>query len=163
MREIKTLLAIDPGPTVSGVIRVTGTLPRPTIIEHATLQNRAVLNLVESADDVVIEMVQTYGSPVGQSTFGTCVWVGAFMREFGWPENAVHLIYRPEVLRTVCLKGNANPAVIRQALIDRYGPDKQTAIGTRKNPGPLLGVDVHQRAALALALAYMMGASLAET
>jgi len=49
----------------------------------------------------------------------------------------------------------AKDANIRQALIDRYGPGKDKAIGQKKTPGPLYGFKSHEWAALAVAVTWM--------
>jgi hypothetical protein len=54
----------------------------------------------------------------------------------------------------LCKSTKANDASIRQALIDRYGPGKERAIGTKKAPGPLYGVKADVWAALALAVTW---------
>ena len=57
-----------------------------------------------------------------------------------------------EVKMNLCHSAKANDADIRQALIDRFGPGKQKAIGLKGSPGPLYGVSKHCWAALALAV-----------
>ncbi|MBV8782506.1 MAG: hypothetical protein JO353_14005, partial [Phycisphaerae bacterium] len=43
---------------------------------------------------------------------------------------------------------------IRQALIDRFGPTKERAIGKKKSPGPLYGMSGDCWSALAVAVTY---------
>ena len=47
-----------------------------------------------------------------------------------------------------------NDAVIRQRLIDLFGPGKDVEIGTKKKPGPLYGLHGDEWAALAVAVTY---------
>ena len=95
---------------------------------------------------VVVEMVASYGMPVGKEVFETCVWIGRFMQVWHDPD-AVRLIYRRDVKLHLCGSARAKDGNIRQALIDKLGPQ-----GTKKAPGPTYGVKSHAWAALALAV-----------
>jgi len=91
-------------------------------------------------------MVASYGMPVGKEVFETCVWIGRFMQVWHDPD-AVRLIYRRDVKLHLCGSARAKDGNIRQALIDKLGPQ-----GTKKAPGPTYGVKSHAWAALALAV-----------
>jgi hypothetical protein len=100
---------------------------------------------------LAIEMVASYGMPVGREVFETCVWIGRFQES--WrdglrrvPED-VRLIYRRDVKLHLCGNSRAKDANIRQALIDKLGP-----VGTKAAPGPLYGVKSHAWAAVAVAV-----------
>jgi hypothetical protein len=54
----------------------------------------------------------------------------------------------------LCGSSRANDATIRQALLDRYGPGREKAVGTKANPGPLYGIKADLWQALALAVTY---------
>jgi len=87
--------------------------------------------------------------PVGIETFETCYWIGAMCHEYNGKR-----IYRSTVKHHLCGSSKAKDANVRQALIDRFGPGRELAIGTKKNPGPLYGISSHCWAALALAVTY---------
>jgi hypothetical protein len=95
---------------------------------------------------IAIEMVASYGMPVGREVFETCVWIGRFQQAYPSPE-AVKLIYRRDVKLHLCGNSRAKDANIRQALIDKLGP-----VGTKAAPGPLYGVRSHAWAAVAVAV-----------
>lgn len=141
------ILAIDPGTTHSGVVVVTGGL----INFAEVVENREVLTMLPRCHrHVAIEMVASYGMPVGAEVFETCLWIGRFVERCDEPDT-VKLIYRRDVKLHLCGNARAKDANIRQALIDRWG-GKAAAVGTSKRPGPLYGVKTHAWAALAVAV-----------
>ncbi|NII07239.1 hypothetical protein HBF25_12680 [Luteibacter anthropi] len=95
---------------------------------------------------VAIEMIASYGMPVGAEVFETVRWIGRFQQACRDPE-AVRLIYRKDVKMHLCGTPRAKDANIRQALIDKLG-----APGTKKSPGPTYGVKSHAWAALGVAV-----------
>lgn len=84
--------------------------------------------------DIVIEMIASYGMPVGKEVFETCVWIGKFAQASGLKEN---YIYRKDEKINLCHSMKAKDSNIRQALIDRFGP-----VGTKRNPRLVLWVQV---------------------
>lgn len=151
------LMAIDPGPTKSAVILMCDGI----IVDHYKRENDDVVNHVRYIADkfeessIVIEMIASYGRPVGSEVFETCVWIGRFIEA---ANGFVERVYRRDVTQGLC--GNqrgVNDAVVRQRLIDIYseGHGKSIAIGTKKNPGPLYGITADEWQALAVAVFYM--------
>ena len=146
-----SILAVDPGTDQSAWCLYspefgisTGTLPNPEML----------LLLRAKAEDIAapllaVEMIASYGMPVGREVFETCVWIGRFLEAWGKP---YRLVYRREEKLHICSSPKANDATIRQALIDRFGPGREKAIGTKKAPGPLYGVHGDEWAALAVAI-----------
>ena len=65
---------------------------------------------------------------------------------------AVALVYRRDVKLFHCQTVRANDANIRAAIIDRFGPGKEKAIGKKSAPGPLYGIKGDEWSALAVAL-----------
>jgi hypothetical protein len=59
----------------------------------------------------------------------------------------VELIYRKDIKLFLCGTMRAKDANIRQALIDKIGPQ-----GTKAQPGPTYGIKSHSWAALAVAV-----------
>lgn len=89
--------------------------------------------MVGRPEELVIEMIASYGMPVGKEVFETCVWIGRFIQAHS---SKYRLVYRADVKMHLCHSMKANDATIRQALIDRFG-----APGTKKNPGLLYGMN----------------------
>lgn len=95
---------------------------------------------------LAIEMIASYGLAVGREVFETCVWIGRFQQAWRQPSD-VRLVYRRDVKLHLCGSPRAKDANIRQALIDKVGPQ-----GTKKAPGPTYGVRSHAWAALGVAV-----------
>ncbi|RXN88219.1 hypothetical protein C7R54_15615 [Achromobacter aloeverae] len=103
---------------------------------------------------VAIEMIASYGMPVGKEVFETCLWIGRFVQALETPEEA-RLLYRKDVKMHLCGTTKAKDANVRQALLDlfpRTGGGKTPQIGTKKQPGPLYGVSTHAWPALGVAV-----------
>jgi hypothetical protein len=152
------IIAIDPGSEQSAYVRYR----KGYVYLAAKFPNDEVLKLLkEDSSDLggatlAIEMVASYGRPVGAEVFATCVWIGRFSE--AWMHQGRDqpvLVKRLEVRKHMCKTGNpaqAKDPHVRQALIDRFGPGKAKAVGTKKEPGPLYGVKVDMWQALAVAV-----------
>lgn len=150
------ILAIDPGTEKSGwcvfdlgaVIR-SGVAPNPELLTYLQRGHFRI-----NGYRLAIEMVASYGMPVGREVFETVRWIGRFQQAWHSPE-AVELVYRRDVKLYLCGSPRAKDANIRQALLDmfpRTGGGKTPQIGTKAQPGPLYGVSSHAWSALAVAL-----------
>lgn len=155
------LLAIDPGNTHSGwcVIDTTDRMP----IEFGKSINEALLHRIDTYSDmpgnlavdrVVIEMVASYGMPVGAEVFETCVWIGRYMQSYidGYGLTA-ELVKRQPVKLHHCHSTKAKDSNVRQALVDRFAPGQPNhGKGTKSSPGWFYGfaADVWQAYALAV-------------
>ena len=104
------------------------------------------------ADYLAIEGIACYGMPVGRETFDTCIWIGRFTQAFG--AGRTTLVYRSEVKSHLCHSMKAKDPMIRQALLDKFGPGRERAIGTKKKPGPCYGIASHCWSALAVAVTW---------
>lgn len=148
---VKITLAIDPGNEQSAwCVLMDG---RPTSAGKDL--NASVLQLLrmEPMDRLLaVEMIASYGMPVGREVFETCLWIGRFVEAWASRGGEYLLVYRREVKLHLCESVRANDANIRAALIDRFGPGKTAAIGTKKTPGPLYGLKGDEWAALGVAL-----------
>lgn len=152
------ILAIDPGPVESAYVYYDTATRRPTF--WTKQQNDRVGREIEMnygfddhvLDDCVIEMVASYGMPVGAEVFETCVWIGRFMELWvPWHNTEAKRIFRLAVKLHLCGDSRAKDANIRQALIDRFG-GKEKAIGRKASPGPLYGMTGDCWSALAVAI-----------
>lgn len=85
-----------------------------------------------------IEMIASYGMPVGREVFETCLEIGRLMQitETENPSLETMQIYRREIKLHICHSPNANDATIRQALVDRFAPgERNYGKGTKQYPG----------------------------
>jgi hypothetical protein len=147
---LTSILAIDPGNTESGFALIN--MPEFELLEFGKVSNEALLLgvpfLAGKADSFAIEMVASYGMPVGKDVFETCVWVGRFIQA---AETPYHFVYRKDEKLCLCNSLKAKDSNIRQALIDRYAKfDFKNGKGTKKNPDTFYGVskDVWQAIAV---------------
>jgi len=153
---VNNILAIDPGTTQSAWCFFDGV----KVINSGIFENEELLAKLRGWDlsecRVAIEMIASYGMPVGKEVFETCVWIGRFF-EVVDSEAYPALVYRKDVKLHLCQSPRAKDPNVRQALIDRFEPTgggKIPQIGTSKQPGPLYGVSSHIWAALAVAVTY---------
>jgi hypothetical protein len=143
----RNLLALDPGTEQTGCVHFLD----GKVASSAILHNEDVLDLLRhgTCESVACEMIASYGMPVGKEVFETCVWIGRFFQT--WHDRVTpgywDFIYRRDVKLHLCGSARAKDANIRQALLDRLGPQ-----GTKKAPGPTYGVKSHAWAALAVAV-----------
>ena len=138
------ILSIDPGTLESGYV----IFDRANVVVSGVLDNDEMLELVRTAcaDELAIEMVASYGMPVGREVFETCVWIGRFIQAWRAPSKPM-MVYRKDVKLHLCGSQRAKDGNIRQALLDMLGPQ-----GTKRAPGPLYGVKSHAWSALAVAV-----------
>lgn len=139
------VLAIDPGPTKSAwLVYDSG---GPTAARGIT-ENADVLATVRVlvADHLAIEMVESFGMAVGKEVFETVYWVGRFVEAWG---REFTRVYRKEVKLHLCGNCRAKDPNIRQALLDKVGPQ-----GTKREPGPTYGISKDLWSALAVAVTF---------
>lgn len=146
------LLAIDPGNTESAWVAYDTKKSR--LIKWAKVPNDELLSCLArwkrgDAEALAIEMIASYGMPVGREVFDTCVWVGRFAQQWG---GDFRLVYRREVKMHLTGTNSSKDANVRQALIDKFGPGKDVAIGKKATPGPLYGLSGDGWAALGVAV-----------
>ena len=149
------VLAIDPGPVVSGWVLFDSDAQR--VLEAGKEDPTSdVLEFVRRGETpggrswemVACEMIASYGMPVGADVFETCVQIGRLMEV--WESTTgghVVRVKRQKAKLLLCQSSRAKDANVSQALKDRFGE-----VGTAKNPGPLFGVAKHAWAALAVAV-----------
>lgn len=143
---MKTILAIDPGTTESGIlIYSNGRVSECRMLENPELLV-SLRGGIFKAEECAIEMIASYGMAVGKEVFETCVWIGRFQEAAQRSGYIVSLHFRKDIKIHLCGTVKAKDANIRQALIDKHG-----APGTKKAPGPTYGVSGHIWAALAVA------------
>lgn len=160
---MRHLLAIDPGPEQSAWCHYDPDARRP--VDWAKVDNVGLLHLIKgsTANWLAVEAIASYGMAVGADVFTTCIWVGRFVQCWetsAWgPVREPHeLVYRRDVKLHLCGSARAKDANVRQALIDRYGPGKERAIGRKASPGVLYGLTGDCWAALGVAVTVADGA-----
>ena len=154
MNRQDRILAIDPGNTESAYAIVN--LPDFQLLEFGKVDNHRLLQdvpvYVGMADHFAIEMVASYGMPVGKDVFETCVWIGRFVQR---AEKEYHFVYRKDEKVRLCHDSRAKDSNIRQALIDRYAKfDFKNGKGTKKEPDTFYGVSKDVWQAIAVAVTY---------
>jgi hypothetical protein len=146
------ILAIDPGSEESAFALMDGTkLIASNIYDNNNLL--VYLKALREGNHMAIEMIASYGMPVGRSVFETCVWIGRFIE--AWNGMDYSYVYRQDVKRHLCNGSmKAKDSNIRQAIMDKYGSTREIAIGKKKTPGPLYGVSKDMWAAIGVGLTY---------
>ena len=161
IRLSSRILAIDPGTTHSGYVIVEHDGQQIIrVVRKGKIPNEDLLRELPyhvGVDEIVIEMVASYGMAVGREVFETCVWIGRFLQAAGViPEqHEKHLVYRIEEKNNLCHSSKARDSNIIQALVDRFAygePNKGK--GTKKAPGFFYGFGKDAWQAMAVAVTY---------
>jgi len=152
-----TIWALDPGPVRSALVGVSteSWLPEGPVLA----ENARVLAEVEGLrwGLLVIEMVASYGMPVGRTVFETAFWAGRFAQASPIP---TVLVYRKQVVMALCGSARARDSNVIRRLKDLYADHPEAsahgaepAVGVKSDPGPLYGLrrDLWQ----AFAIAYV--------
>jgi len=148
-----TVIGVDPGTDKSAFAEFDG----KEVVSFGLWENEHLLSHpLWQEDHVFVEMIASYGMAVGASVFETCVFIGRCLqvastaRWADWKSPAggnVTRVYRKDIKLHLCNSPRAKDANVRQALIDRIGPQ-----GTKKNQGPTYGIKSHEWAAIAVAV-----------
>lgn len=145
------ILAIDPGPEQSACVLLGENL-RP--LKFGKVDNPSILPVINDwslgANHFVVEMIASYGMPVGAEVFETALWIGRFWQKASTCNyDRLIKVYRKEVKMNLCQSMKAKDSNIRQALIDRFG-----VVGTKKAPGWFYGVSKDVWSAIAVGVTY---------
>lgn len=144
------ILAIDPGNIESAYCVIDSETYKP--VEFNKIENERIALGMRFADYdlLVIEMIASYGMPVGKEVFDTCVWIGQFKEIATMKNKKVEYIYRKDEKMNLCNSMKAKDSNIRQALIDRFG-----VVGTKKEPGWFYGFKKDIWQAYAVGVTYL--------
>lgn len=148
------LLAIDPGSTESAYVAIDPVDCRP--LDFGKIPNQELLQgqLGNHAGPVYIEMIASYGMPVGAEVFDTCVWIGRYVQMHAEVTDQLpELVKRQPVKLHHCHSSKATDATVTQALRDRFAYGQTNyGKGTKNAPGWFYGfaADVWQAYALAV-------------
>jgi hypothetical protein len=153
------ILAIDPGNIESGYVLVDKDTLEP--LEIGKIKNEELMRKLEiltfkSIKHVAIEKIASYGMPVGETTFDTCIWIGKFeLASELYLEITPKYIYRKEEKMNLCHTMKAKDSNIIQALVDRFAPNTPNkGKGTKKEPGWFYGFKKDIWQAYAVAVTY---------
>lgn len=150
------ILAIDPGNIESAYVLVETDGLSICILQADKVPNEEMLSIVRTsfADVMVLEMVASYGMPVGREVFDTCVWIGRFWQVDEYKR--VELIYRKEEKLNLCRNAAAKDTNVMRALIDRFAThDLRSGKGTKKSPDYFYGFRKDMWAAFAVAVTWI--------
>jgi hypothetical protein len=143
MKRVKVVVGIDPGPDEHGIVVLVDNKVRQKVNLRTDSAIDCLVDIhYRHIAVIACEIIESYGMPVGRSTFQTCIRIGEIYREIP----TMRLIPRKDVKMHLCGTVRAKDANVRQALIDIYGPK-----GTSKNRGQTYGFNNHLWAALAVA------------
>lgn len=130
------ILAIDPSNKEhTAYVFIDSNTYKP--VKFGMCNSEAMLNVLDNCfndtelEDVVIEMVASYGLPVGKDVFETCVFIGRMIEHC----KKYAYVYRKDVKLNLCGRTQkVNDPVIRQALINRFANfDFKNGKGSKKN------------------------------
>ena len=115
------ILAIDPGSEQSAFVLYD--IEKKEIYDRRILDNGLLQGYIGDVDfdKLVVEMIASYGMPVGKEVFETCVWIGRFIE---CAKKPFAYIYRREEKMFLCGSMKAKDSNIRQAIIDKLGKEK---------------------------------------
>src|SRR3546814_14247823 len=121
MQAVEVIVAVDPGTVESGWCIFDG----GHVLESGVMANPELLSRLQAGHfqdqgcRLAVEMIASYGMPVGREVFETCVWIGRFVQAWHAPEE-VDLVYRRDVKLHLCGTSKAKDANVRQAVIDQF-------------------------------------------
>lgn len=157
MAENKKVLAIDPGNIESGYVFLWHDGQEvKEILLAGKVPNDEILKIIERECnyDLAVEMIASYGMPVGKEVFDTCTWIGRFEQAAG-ADTPIKRIYREDEKINLCGTKRAKDANIRQALIDRFARfDFKNGKGKKDNQDFFYGFKADMWAAMAVAVTY---------
>lgn len=153
------ILAIDPGDEYSAFVIMDEKF-KPILFDKI-LNQELISRLGQTQFDAIyIEMIASYGMPVGAEVFETCVWIGRFMERLHAPK--IERINRKEVSLHHCHSAKAKDSNVIRALVDRFAYGQSNfGKGTKNDPGWFHGFskDVWQAYALGVCAVDRMKAS----
>lgn len=154
------ILAIDPGNVKSAYVIIDYDTCKPLQFNktdnESLLYTLLIYSLLDEECRVVIEKIASYGMPVGEEVFDTCIWTGRFMQTLDERNIPTELVKRYEVKINLCHDTRAKDANIIQALVDRFTPGARNyGKGTKQAPGWFYGFKADIWQAYALGVTYI--------
>lgn len=156
---MRYICAIDPGNIESAyVLMDEGLRPLSFGKQANELMYAAMIDSLQRLTpydtiEFAVEMIASYGMPVGREVFDTCVWIGQLKERLRNYE--VSYVYRKDEKMALCHSAQANDATIRQALVDRFAyGEPNYGKGTKKKPGWFYGFRADIWQAYAVGVTY---------
>ena len=153
------VLAIDPGNALSAYCIIDADTLRPVKfdkVENKELRNTMAFGKSLMFGHAAIEMVASYGMPVGREVFDTCRWIGRFEELLNILGVQPAIVYRKDEKLHICNDSRAKDANIRRALIDRFARhDLKNGRGTKNDPDWFYGFKADIWAAYAVGITYI--------
>jgi hypothetical protein len=147
------VLAVDPGPTVCGMVLYDAVARRVVDARGAAPVFDALAYIADvRPPTVLIERVESYGI-AGASLLDTARVCGRLEQRALDCGATVRLLYRRDVCSALGVHGGNRDAQVRERCIEAHGGSVEVAVGRKKQPGPLYGVSSHAWQALGLVLA----------
>jgi len=120
------ILGIDPGNKESAFALIDNN----KVIKFNKLENQEFIDvifdiLIDEYPIIAVEMIASYGMPVGKTVFDTCVFVGQILVKIAWAKE-INLITRQTIKSEICHSVKAKDSNVRQSLIDIYGGENET-------------------------------------
>ena len=116
---------------------------------------------------VIHEQIASYGMPVGESVFSTCIWIGKFSqyladayglydKDAGLLEHEIDYVKRKQYITELCGSSKAKDKNVKAYLVERFAPDTPNyGKGSKKNPGFFYGVSADAWSAIGIAVWYI--------
>lgn len=152
------LLAIDPGNVESAYVVMDRDTQKP--LEHEKVGNeeleKRLLGGELEFDEAVIEVISSYGLPVGKDVHQTCMEIGrlsAIVESLG---KKMYGCYRRDVKLHLTGIASSKDVNVRAALIEMYAKhDFKNGKGTKDNPDWWYKFRADEWAAAGLAVCYI--------
>lgn len=154
-----TVIALDPGYEQTAYVVWDGNEVR----QHGIAANWQLAAMLDTWQEqpgekvLVVEEIVSYGQRIGKETIKTIFWTGQIHERWSAHRPGNYICHQPYrvVKQHLCDSAHAKDADVRRALLDRFGPGRNLAVGTVKAPGPLHGIVKDEWQALAHAVTYL--------
>lgn len=145
------LMGIDPGTTESGYAIID---EEYSVRQAGKVPNEDLLKLISPwpdlmVDTIIVESMQNYGQVFGKSSIETCYFIGRVI-QVALSAGIPYFLYpRPEYARAICGCTKISDAILRQAILNRFGGD------TKGEPLNLLRGNSDKRSAFSVAVYHL--------
>lgn len=121
------ILGIDPGTTETGYCMVSKITFLPVAADKISNDRlfEKLPDLLSQVKEVIVEGIQSYGQAFGRTVIDTCYVIGRIQQVCIDHQVPCHIYPRPEYARAICGTVKTNDAILRRALITRFGEDKK--------------------------------------
>lgn len=147
------VIGIDPGPKDHAAVMLHN--GRAAIVESLDHRELAISfgTLGIHTVTVAFEQFAPFGSSLDDGSLRTIFETGKLVAQLQRLGSIRCVgLRRQQVKRYLVGRSACGDPQVRGSLIERFGPTKELAVGTKKAPGPLYGISGHHWAALAVAV-----------